>query len=193
MFVVGNILISDDVLDAPFACNLGACRGGCCVHGDSGAPLEPEERATLEALVPLVADDLTPEARALIETDGVWEETDSGTYGTTCVPDGACVFVTYEQGIARCAIQKAYYEGRTPFPKPISCHLFPIRVERFGDYEALNYEKINLCDPARTYGRQHRIQLDAFLREPLVRKYGEAWYQAFQQACDAQLAPSGHR
>jgi hypothetical protein len=147
MFAVENILISDDVLDAPFACNLGACLGGCCVQGDSGAPLEPEERAVLEQAVPKVRKHLRPEAREVIEERGVWEEIAPGRYATTCVGQAECVFVTYEGPVAKCALQKAHREGQLDFPKPISCHLYPIRAQQHGDYEILNYEQIPLCDP----------------------------------------------
>jgi len=184
MFVVDDILISDELVEAPFACNLGACLGGCCVQGDSGAPLEAEERAALNAVLPRVRKYLTPAALDVIAEKGVWEEVEPGAYATTCVDEGACVFVTYEGPVAKCAIQKAYTEGRVDFPKPISCHLFPVRIQDYGTYALMNYEKITLCDPGRTRGCGENVQLSDFLREPLVRKYGEAWYQAFQEACE---------
>lgn len=194
MFVVDDILISDDLLDAPFACNLGACLGACCVHGTSGAPLEPEECAVLEALLPRVRKHLTPEALAVIERKGVWEEIGPNEYATTCVGRGACVFVTYEGPVAKCALQKAHQAGRIDFPKPISCHLFPVRVEDYGDLEVLNYEQVPLCDSARVHGRRRRVYLTDFLHEPLRRKYGEAWVQKFREACEerrgALAAPS---
>ncbi len=188
MFAVDHILISDDVLGASFACNLGACLGGCCVQGDAGAPLEPDERAQLEAVLPRVRKYLTPEALDVIARDGVWEELAPDDYATTCVGGAACVFVTYEGAVAKCAIQKAYAEGRVDFPKPVSCHLFPLRAQRYGDYEVLNYEQIGLCDPARKQGDRHGVSLVDFLREPLVRKYGEAWYQKFRQTCAERRA-----
>jgi hypothetical protein len=186
MFVVGDKLISDAILEAPFACNLGACRGACCVQGDPGAPLEPEERAELERLLPVIRGDLRPEALAVVEQDGVWEEID-GEYFTTCVDHAECVFVVYDGPVAKCAIQKAYHEGRVDFPKPVSCHLFPIRVARHGAYEVLNYERISPCDPARAHGRRHNVLLVDLLREALERKYGPAWYAAFRQACEERV------
>ena len=196
MFVVGDALISDALLDAPFACNLGACLGACCVQGESGAPLEPEERAALEALVPRVRKYLRAEALKVIETDGVWEETEPGAYATTCVDDAECVFVTYEGPVAKCAIHKAYLAGRVDFPKPLSCHLFPVIVEPMGDYQALNYEQVSLCDSARKHGRRHQVHLVDMLREPLTRKFGAAWYEAFREACDERIQvlrpASGH-
>lgn len=183
MFAVEKVLISDALLDAPFACQLGACQGACCVQGDAGAPLEPEERVQLERALSVVRKDLRPEARAVIDREGAWEETAPGRYATTCVDGAECVFVTYEGLVAKCAIQKAHAEGRLAFPKPISCHLFPVRVQDYGDYEALDYERIGLCDPARRHGCRSGVQLSDFLREPLVRKYGAAWYEAFQTTC----------
>ena len=184
MFAVGNVLVSDELLEAPFACHLAACKGGCCVQGDSGAPLEPDEREELEMILPVVRKDLRPEALEVIEREGVWEEIEPQQYATTCVGSAECVFVTYEGPVAKCSIEKAYFEGRISFRKPVSCHLYPLRAERYGDVEALNYEQIPLCKPAITHGAQKNIQLQDFLREPLVRKYGEAWYEQFRLACE---------
>ncbi|HET6567482.1 MAG TPA: DUF3109 family protein [Rhodothermales bacterium] len=191
MFAVDHILISDELLDAPFSCNLGACLGSCCVQGDAGAPLDPDERDTLETLLPIVRDRLRPEALRVIEERGAWEETRPGAFATTCADDGACVFVAYEGRVATCALQRAYAEGRTDFPKPVSCHLYPIRAQQFGEIEALNYEQIPLCNPARKHGCRHNVQVVDFLREPLQRKYGAAWYSRFREAVDARRMALG--
>lgn len=188
MFVVDNILVSDEVLDASFACNLGACLGACCVQGEGGAPLEPDERAELERVLPAVRDDLAPEALTVIDEHGVWEETEDGAYATRCVGNDACVFVAYDGPVALCAIQKAYQEGRVDFEKPISCHLFPLRARAYAGFEVLNYERVSLCEPARTNGQRQGIRLAEFLQAPLTRKYGEAWYDAFRAACEARRA-----
>jgi hypothetical protein len=184
MFVVDDILISDEVLDAPFACNLGGCLGACCVQGDSGAPLEPSERAELERVLPRVRKYLRPEALAVIDAEGVWEETAPGQYATTCIDDAECVFVTFEGSVAKCGIQRAFRDGRIDFEKPISCHLYPIRINRYGDREVINYEQISICDPGRKFGVRKNIQLADFLKEPLTRKYGEAWYEKFRVAVE---------
>lgn len=191
MFAVDHILVSDELLDAPFACNLGACLGGCCVQGDAGAPLEPEERAELERVFPKVKKYLRPEALRVIEEEGLWEETQPGRYATTCVGKAECVFVTYEGPIAKCAIQKAYFEGRVDFPKPVSCHLYPIRIQHFGDFDTLNYEQIPLCNPARKQGCRSGMQVVDYLREPLVRKYGKAWYEKFRETVGARREALG--
>jgi Fe-S-cluster containining protein len=187
MFVVGDALISDTLLDAPFACNLGACLGACCVHGESGAPLEPEERAVLEAVVPRVRKYLRREALAVIAERGVWEEAEPGAYATTCVDDAECVFVTYDGPVAKCAIHTAHLAGRVDYPKPISCHLFPLRVEPMGDFQVINYEQVSLCDSARRHGRRHRILLVDTLGEALTRTFGVVWYAAFQEAYEERL------
>ena len=194
MFAVDDILISDEVPSARFACNLAACHGACCVQGKSGAPLEPEERQVLERLLPAVEDRLRPEARAVIEAHGVWEEVGREEYATACVEDAACVFVTYDGPVARCAIQQAHAEGRlenvpgaADFPKPLSCHLFPLRIARYGEQDVLNYEQIGLCAPARTRGNRQGLALADFARAPLVRKYGLDWYNRFRAACRRRL------
>lgn len=178
-----HVLVSDDLVDAPFCCNLSACRGACCVQGDAGAPLEHDECAMLEEILPAVRPYLRPEALGVIEEEGVWEEVGKGEYATTCVQGAECVFVTYDGPVAKCAIQKAHDEGRIDFPKPISCHLFPVRVERLGELDALNYEQVPVCSSARGAGRRKGVTLSEFLRAPLIRKYGESWYEAFRKTC----------
>lgn len=196
MFAVDHVLVSDEILDAPFACHLGSCLGACCVVGDRGAPLEPEERADLEAVLPVVERDLRPEARAAIARQGVWEEAEDGSYAVSTVGERECVFVVYERAgkagrpIAKCAIQNAYWQRRTGFEKPISCHLFPIRVERHSGgedaIEVLNYEQIALCRPAVRHGRHTGTALAAFLERPLTRKYGADWYARFRATLAAR-------
>ena len=192
MFVVDHILVSDELAEARFSCNLGGCHGACCVHGDSGAPLDADELAQLEEVVPATRKYLSKEALEIVDRDGPWEETSDGRLATRCVDGKECVFVTYEGAIAKCAIQKAHAEGRTAFVKPVSCHLFPLRVEHYGTYEVLNYERVGICDPGRNYGARKGIRLSDYLKEPLVRKYGEEWYDRFQLACEERrLALAG--
>lgn len=190
MFSVDHVLVSDALLDAPFACHLGSCFGACCVHGDRGAPVEPDERAALEAALPAVEDRLRPEALREIARNGVWEGGEREGYGTTTVRGRECVFVTYDGGgarpIAKCALQEAFWAGRTDFEKPVSCHLYPLRVESYGEgadaVDVLNYERIELCRPAVPHGERTGVQLADFLERPLTRKYGEAWVGRFREA-----------
>lgn len=186
MFAVGPVLVSDALLDASFACNLSACHGACCVQGERGAPLAPEERAELEHALPVVQGRLREDALRTIAAQGVWEEDAAGTYATTTVEGRECVFVTYDGPVAKCALQQAHHEGALDFEKPISCHLYPIRVERYGEgeeaVEVLNVEHIELCRPAWPHGRRTGTQLADFLARPLARRYGEAWLRDFRQA-----------
>ena len=183
MFVVDDILVSDEIALEPFCCNLGRCRGACCVQGDSGAPLDESELAQLDDVIPVTRKYMSAEALHLVDADGCWEDRGDGKYATRCLDTGECVFVTYDGDVARCAIQKAHEKGKASFPKPISCHLFPIRVENYGTYEVINYEWAAICDPARIAGRQSNTLMTTFLREPLVRKYGFEWFEKFQDAC----------
>ena len=190
MFAVDHVLVSDRVLGTAFACDLGRCLGACCVQGDRGAPLEAHERDELDAVLPIVADRLQPEARATIERQGTWIQDEPGIYSTSTVGDRECVFVTYEgsgpHAVATCAIQRAFQEGRTSFEKPISCHLFPLRVERHGTgsdaIEVLNYEPAEPCSPAIAHGCRTQTLLVDFLERPLSRRYGLSWYHRFRAA-----------
>lgn len=204
MFAVDHVLVSDALLDAPFACHLGSCFGACCVHGDRGAPLEPDERADLEAALPVVQDRLRPEARREIARNGVWEGDEREGYGTTTVEGRECVFVVFDKagskgkGVAKCALQEAFWEGKLGFEKPVSCHLYPIRVETYGEgaeaVDVLNYERIDLCRPAVPHGERTGVQLAAFLERPLTRKYGADWFARFrdtlrQRRVDVGIGP----
>ncbi len=184
MFVVDNILISDELVDAPFTCNPGACHGACCVHGDSGAPLDRSELEQVDAVLPLVEHRLRPEARAVIREKGVWEESSPDQFVTTCVGSSECVFVTYRGPLARCAIEEAYGAKKTAFRKPISCHLFPIRIQPLGDFEGLNYEQIDMCRPGVRCGARENVQLVDFLEEPLSRKFGRKWVDRLKETAD---------
>lgn len=179
MFVVDDVLISDDVVQAAFSCNLTACKGACCVQGASGAPLEKSELKQVESVLDAVRERLRPEALEVIEKEGVWEELAPGHYATTCVGDAECVFVRYDGPVAKCSIQEAYFEGKVSFEKPISCHLYPIRTRKLGEFEALNYEQIDICAPGRAHGIDMGIGLAEMLERPLTRKYGADWYTQF--------------
>ena len=184
MFVLDNILISDDLVDAPFTCNLGACHGACCVQGDSGAPLEEGEIPDLEAVLPVVEHRLRREAREIIREKGVWEETSPGQFGVTCVGASECVFVTYDGPVAKCSIEKAFEEGKTSFRKPISCHLYPIRIEQLGEFEGLNYEQMDMCQTGVRCGTRNDLQLTDFLAGPLTRKYGQKWVKSLKETIE---------
>ena len=157
------------------------------------APLEPHEREELEVVLPQVRQSLRTEALAVIEKEGVWEKTEDGRYATTCVDGAECVFVIYEGPVAKCAIQQAYRKGTVAFPKPISCHLYPVRIESVGDFDTINYEQIDLCRPAIALGKKENTQLVEFLKAPLVRKYGEVGYEQFRAAYEERRKALGHQ
>lgn len=184
VLLIDNILISDDLVDARFCCNLGACHGACCVQGTSGAPLEPHEVAEVERAYEIVAKDLRPEARKVIEKKGTWETLSGGETATTCVGQAECVFVVYEGPVAKCSIQQAFQEGRHDWAKPLSCHLYPIRIQNLGDMDLLNYERMDMCLPGVAKGKRDGLFLSDFLEFPLTRKYGADWYARFKEACD---------
>ncbi|HLX11661.1 MAG TPA: DUF3109 family protein [Bacteroidota bacterium] len=184
MITVGNITVDEDIASAPFACDLKKCHGACCtMAGGRGAPLEDSEVEQIMKAVPIAKEYLSKEHLAVLESDGCVEG-EAGDYTTVCVDNRACVFVYYSEGIARCSIEKAYLDGKLGFRKPISCHLYPIRVAEF-DKQRIYYQRISECSPGRSKGKRDGTPLYEFLREPLIRKYGEQWYLEFVSKCRA--------
>ena len=185
MIEIGDVVVSLDLFREPFFCNLEACKGACCIEGDAGAPLEPGEIDKLEQVLPAIWDDLAPEAHRVIERQGVAYVDEEGDLVTSIVNGKDCVFTCYdEQGCCYCAVEKAFRAGKSDFYKPVSCHLYPIRVGNFGRYKALNYHRWNVCKAATLLGRQKEIPLYRFLREPLIRKFGEEWYEELEKVAE---------
>lgn len=183
MIQIDDVLVSFDVFRERFCCQVDACKGECCIEGDAGAPLEEDEVKELEKALPVIWDDLSPEARAVIEHQGVCYRDSDGDLVTSIVNGKDCVFTCYnEQGYCLCAIEKAYREGRLDFYKPISCHLYPIRVARYPQFTALNYHRWTVCKAAVLLGEQKDIPVYRFLKEPLIRRFGEAWYAELEIA-----------
>ena len=177
MIQIGDVVVSFDVLREKFLCDLGVCQGICCIEGDAGAPVELDEVEKLEEVLPLIWDELSPEARAVIEEQGVVYTDCEGDLVTSIVNNKDCVFTCYDdKGCCYCAIEKAYREGRTNFYKPISCHLYPIRVGNYGLYKAVNYHRWDVCKAALLLGQKENLPVYKFLKEPLIRKFGEDWY-----------------
>ena len=188
MIEINDTVISLDLIESFFHCDLVHCKGECCIEGDAGAPLEKEEFNILRKILPVVWNDLSPEAQAVINRQGVGYIDISGDIVTSIVNVRTCVFTCYDAvGACRCAIEKAYNEGRIDFLKPVSCHLYPIRVKRYKNYFAVNYHQWKVCRAAEILGKQKSIPLYKFLREPLVRKFGEEWYNALD-ACALEYA-----
>lgn len=179
MIQIDNKLVSDEVFEKRFVCDLGACKGACCVDGESGAPLEAEEVGIIEDLLEEIKPFMRPEGIARVEETGVFTIDTDGDYVTPLVNEEECAFVQFDdQGIAKCAIEMAYRAGKTDFPKPISCHLYPIRLGDLHDYVAVNYHYWPVCDPARACGAQLKVPVFRFLKQPLIRKFGEEFYDA---------------
>lgn len=183
MIAIGAVLISDEVVSEQFVCDLNACKGGCCVEGDCGAPLTLAEKKELPQIFEAVKPYL-PEAH--IESVGeqgfsVWD--DEFGHVTPVIPDsGICVYAFHdEMGIVKCAIEQAWRDGKITAQKPISCHLYPIRVTEQPGYEAMNYEpRPRLCAPACKLGKKLQVPVYEFLKAPLIRKYGEAFYDTLE-------------
>lgn len=174
-----DILVSDEVFDEHFVCDLLKCKGGCCVDGDAGAPITREEANIIEDLYPIIKPDLSQRAIEEIEENGAYTFDDEFDIVTPTLDGGICVYGYHdEMGIVKCAIEKAFSEGKTDFKKPISCHLFPIRVVENDKFHALNYEpRPSLCKPACKLGKSLKVPVYQFLKEPLIRKYGEDFYE----------------
>lgn len=178
MIAIDNVLLSDQVVEVQFVCDLNSCKGGCCVDGDCGAPLTSEETIIIASVYPKVKEYLLPEYIAEIEKQGTHTVDDEYGYVTPAVNGGICVYAyTDEVGIVKCAFEKAWKEGKISFKKPISCHLYPIRVKQMNGYEAVNYEpRKSLCKPACKLGRQLKVPVYKFLKDSIIRKYGEDFY-----------------
>lgn len=184
MIAIEQTLISEDIFEKHFVCDLNACKGECCVSGDSGAPLDKSELTTLDEVYPLVKEYMTKEGKAAIDKQGTYVLDNDGDYTTTLISEGAeCAFVFYDQHkIAKCAIEQAYLDGKIKWKKPISCHLYPIRITKYKDYEAVNYHSWDICKPACKCGEQLEVPVFKFLKEPLIRKFGEEYYNHLCEA-----------
>jgi hypothetical protein len=176
MIAIEKTLISDQVVQTCFACDLKACKGACCVEGDAGAPLDEDEIGILEDCLEEIIPYMTTKGRKQVETSGVFDYDMFGHFVTPLVNDCECAFVYFENEIAFCAIEKAFNEGKIAFQKPVSCHLYPVRISRYNDFDAVNYHEWHICKPALKQGQSLNIPLHEFLKNPLIRKYGTNWY-----------------
>ncbi len=185
MIQIKDTLISEDVFETCFVCDLGKCKGMCCVEGDAGAPLTHEEYEAIKDVLPKIWDDLSLKARELIEKQGIAYIDDDGELVTSIIKGRECVFTYFDaDGVCRCAIDNAFREGRISVQKPISCHLYPIRLHKYDEFTALNYDRWSVCRPALRLGKKTGIKLYQFLKEPLICKFGEDWYQEVCQIAE---------
>ena len=182
MIQIDDTLVSLDLIERSFLCDLSHCKGQCCVEGDSGAPLEPGEEEELKRVLPEIWNDLLPEARTVIQSQGVAYTDSDGDRVTSIVGDKNCVFTCYDtDGVCKCAIEKAYREGRVSFYKPTSCHLYPVRITQYKTFQAVNYHRWDVCKAAELLGKKEQVPVYQFLKEPLIRKFGQAWYDALDE------------
>lgn len=190
---VDGVLLATDILTEKFCCDLDACGGACCVEGDAGAPLLPEEADELRRVLPEVRDRLSDEARRILDSQGVAYYDRDGDLVTSIVNGKDCVFTCYgADGCCYCATEKVYREGRTAWCKPISCYLYPIREKRLSNGTvALNYHRWSVCSAAVRKGRELHLPLYRFLEAPLVRRFGQTWYDHLCQTVE-ELRKQGY-
>lgn len=182
MIIIENTLISDHIADKKFHCDLSKCKGECCIAGDAGAPLDESEIPILEELYPVYKEYMTPEGIKAIRKHGFFIKDKDGDLLTPLVKKNKyCAYILFDNDIAKCAIEKAFLEGKINFRKPISCHLYPIRIKEFRDVDAINYHDWYVCQSACELGEKVNMPVWRFLKEPLIRKYGEEWYSSLEK------------
>lgn len=188
MIIIQDKLVSDDILKEHFLCNLEACKGACCWEGDGGAPLEEEELSILDDIYDAVKPFISPAGQQVIAEEGTYVYDEEGeTYATPLINNGPCAYMTLDQtGTAKCGIEQAWQAGKVPFKKPISCHLYPIRVRKNEAvrFEALNYEHWDICSAACQKGKESQLRIYQFVKEAIIRKYGEEFYQELEAAAE---------
>lgn len=191
LVVIDDVAVEGNLFNRKFACDLLKCKGACCnFPGGRGAPLLDSEIEQIARALPEVLPLLSEEKRMAIEKSGFYEGR-SGDYATACIDDEDCVFVYRENGIAKCAIERAFHDGKINFRKPISCHLYPIRVNKFGrrldssSGDILRYHQISECQPAVKKGEAENIDVIEFVRDALIRTYGNVWYDKLMVSVNA--------
>jgi hypothetical protein len=183
MLQIDDTIISLELLEERFVCDLNSCKGICCIEGDDGAPLEEEEVKIIEDLLPVIWDDLSEASKSVINKQGVSYIDQDGEPVTSIVNGAECVFTyTDESGVCKCAIEKAFREGKTNFYKPISCHLYPVRLQKYNEFTAVNYHRWSVCGCARKLGGRLGVPVYQFLKEPLIRRFGTEWFEQLEIA-----------
>lgn len=177
MIEIGKAIVNRDLIEKKFVCNLQKCKGMCCVEGDSGAPLEKKEVEVLEKTLNKILPYLREEGQQVISKKGVYVIDWDSDFVTPLINEKECAYVIFEKGIAKCAIEKAFNDGVISFRKPISCFLYPVRVQKLKHFDAVNYDKWDICKPAIALGKELNTPVFKFLKEPLSQKYGEEWFK----------------
>ncbi|HTO35877.1 MAG TPA: DUF3109 family protein [Flavobacterium sp.] len=181
MFQLGKTIVSEEILEEDFVCNLSACHGACCVDGDAGAPLDEDETKILEEIYPAVKPFLRQEGIDAIESQGTWVKGHDGDFETPLINGRDCAYVIYDGKTALCGIEQAYNQKIISWKKPVSCHLYPIRIKAFSDFSAVNYHKWYICSDACTLGKELQVPVYKFVKEALIRKFGESWYEELEK------------
>lgn len=188
MLVINDTLVSLDVVDSNFVCDLNACKGACCTEGDYGAPLKADEMDIITQYIDIIKDNLPERSQKILDTEnGFTYFKEPKAWGTTCHDDGACIFLTKnELGIAICGIEKTYYEGKIPFKKPISCHLYPVRISKneISGFEAWNYDRWDICSAACTKGDREKVPIYKFVKDAIIREKGQDFYDELDAAAE---------
>ena len=180
-----NTLISEDVLEKHFVCDLGKCKGACCVEGEMGAPVEYEEKELIDNALEFIKPYLTKEALVEIEKQGAYVEEFPGEFATPIINGKECVYAFYDDAkMLKCAFDEAHHKGEIDFKKPISCHLYPVRLTQLSQYIAVNYDKWGICGDACTLGSRLQVPVYKFLKEPLIRQFGEDWYSELEKVVE---------
>ena len=183
MLQIDDTIISLELLEEHFVCDLSSCKGICCIEGDDGAPLEEAEVKIIEDLLPVIWEDLSEASKSVINKQGVSYIDQDGEPVTSIVNGAECVFTyTDESGVCKCAIEKAFREGKTNFYKPISCHLYPVRLQKYDEFTAVNYHRWSVCSCARKLGGKLGVPVYQFLKEPLIRRFGPEWFEQLEIA-----------
>jgi len=182
MVEIFNTVVSFELFEQMFFCDLEQCKGRCCVEGDSGAPLQDEEDKKIKEILPKIFKYLPEKSRETIAEKGISYIDCQGDKVTMLVNESECVFTYFENGFARCALERAYNENITDFSKPISCHLYPVRLEKFNDFTAVNFHHWHLCKSAEECGKKLKIPTYKFLKQPLIRRFGKEWYAELEEA-----------
>lgn len=185
MFQLGKTIVSEEILEKDFVCNLSACKGECCIAGDAGAPLEEGERQILKDIYPKVKPFLRKEGIEAIEEQGTSIIGEDGEPETPLINGADCAYVTFDKnGTALCGIEEAYNKGKITWKKPLSCHLYPVRVQNYSAFSAVNYHQWYICDDACVLGKELQVPIYKFVKDALLRKFGEDWYAELEKTAD---------
>ena len=182
MIQIGKTLVSEDIIEKDFVCNLNACKGQCCIDGDAGAPLEDDELQIMKDIYPKVKPFMRAEGIEQIEKQGVYTTNKDGEHETTLINKADCAYVIFnENNVALCAIEEAYNQGEIQWKKPVSCHLYPIRVREYTEFSGINYDRWSICDDACSLGAELQTPVYKFVKQALIRKFGEDWYNELEK------------